>query len=300
MPAAPERCTNRGGRELAPPSLSGAGAGKPFAPVARVVLRSVVVLLALAALASSARGVEDTVSGRTLALRQRQQKARLVLVADTPIVAPLPGTGEDPTLRGAVLDISNPRTGETARLVAPASGWSVNALGTVFRFRASSRATPGIRSIVIRHGRRLKLKATTAGITLDEPEQGVVAVVLACGTRRYCMLFGGDVRRDEPGKFAARNAPAPSACPGLADTVTTTTTSTSSTAGRLPSPTTSSTRKSALPATTSTTERRTSTTRRVTTTSTTSTKPPKEPKEPKDPKDPMDPMDPDDPMRGED
>jgi hypothetical protein len=226
--------------------------------VASVTLRGGLVLLTLVVLATPARGVEDPVSGRTLALRQRQQSARLVLVADTPIVAPLPGTGEDPTLRGALLDIGNPRTGETARLAAPASGWSVNSLGTVFRFRASSRSAPGIRSIVIRHGRRLKLKATTVGITLDEPAQGVVAVVLTAGTRRYCLLFGGDVRRDEPGRFAARNAPPPSACPGPADTITSTTTTSSSTA-------------QPPKATTSTAPQRTSTTRRATTsTSTTS------------------------------
>jgi hypothetical protein len=251
-----------------------------------VTLRGGLVLLALAALATPVRGVEDPVSGRTLALRQRRESARLVLVADTPIVAPLPGTGEDPTLRGALLDVVNPRTGESARLVAPASGWSVNALGTVYRFRATSRSTPGIRSIVIRHGRRLKLKATTVGITLDEPAQGVLAVVLTTGTRRYCMLFGGDVRHDEPGKFAARNAPAPEACPGLADTVTTTTTS--STVGRPAPPTTSTTRKSSLPATTSTALGRTSTTHRPTTsTSTTTSSSTTSTKKPKDPKDPM-------------
>ena len=271
MAVDPERCTNRGDRRVAGPSLSGGDAGEPFAPIAGVILRSGLVLLALAVVAGPARGVEDTVSGRALALRQRQQKARLVVVADTPIVAPLPGTGEDPTLRGALLEIGNPRTGETARLAAPASGWSVNALGTVFRFRASSRSAPGIRSIVIRHGRRLKLRATTVGITLDEPAQGVVAVVLTTGTRRYCLLFGGDVRRDEPGKFAARNAPAPSACPGLADTIPTTTTTTV----QPPKATTST-----APTRTSTTRRPSSSTSTTSSSSTTSTTKPKDPKDP--------------------
>lgn len=256
--------------------------GQAVCLVADVNLRRGLVLLAFAVVVTPARAIEDPISGRTLALHQGPQKAKLVLVADTPIVAPLPGTGEDPTLRGALLEIANPRTGESARLAAPASGWSVNALGTVFRFRAASRSGPGIRSLVIRHGRRIKLKASAVGITLDEPAQGVVAVTLTTGTRRYCMLFGGNVRRDEPGKFAARNAPAPSACPGLADTVTTTTSSTV-----VPPPTTSTTTKSSLPATTTTAPRRTSTTRRATTStstttssSTTSTRQPKDPKEP--------------------
>lgn len=254
--------------------------------VTSVIIRSGLVLLALAMLVGPAGGIEDTLSARTLALREGRQKARLVLVADTSIVAPLPGTGEDPTLLGALLDVGNPRTGESARLTAPASGWSVNVLGTVFRFRAAARGAPGIRSIVIRHGRRLKLKATAVGITLDEPAQGVVAVVLTTGTRRYCMLFGGDVRRDEPGKFAAWNAPAPSACPGPADTVTTTTTS--STVAPPQAPTTSTTRRISLPATTSTAPRRTSTTLRATTsTSTTTSSSTTSTRKTKGPKDPM-------------
>ena len=241
--------------------------------VAGVTLRSGLALLALAALATPVLGVDETISGGSLALRQGRQKAQLVLVAHTPIVAPLPGTSEDPTLRGAVLDIGNPATGEWARLVAPASGWSVNALGTVFRFRAPARGPSGIRSLVIRHGRRLKLRASAVGITLDEPTQGGLAVSLASGTRRYCMVFGGTVRRDEPGKFAARNAPAPSACPVPGTTISTTTTTT-----------TSSTVAVAPPRSTSTTRRATSTT---SSSSTSSTKPPKPPKPPKDPMDPM-------------
>jgi hypothetical protein len=230
-----------------------------------VTLRSG-ALLALSALATPVHGVDETISGGSLALRQGRQKAQLVLVAHAPIVAPLPGTSEDPTLRGAVLDIGNPATGEWARLVAPASGWSVNALGTVFRFRGPARGPSGIRSLVIRHGRRLRLKASAVGITLDEPAQGGLAVSLASGTRRYCMVFGGTVRRDEPGKFAARNAPAPSACPVPGTTIpTTTTTATSSTLAAAP------------PRSTSTTRRATSTT---SSSSTSSTKPPKPPKDP--------------------
>ena len=235
-----------------------------------MTLRSSLALLALVALATPVRGVDDTISGESLALRQGRQKAQLVLVARTPIVAPLPGTSEDPTLHGAIVDIGNPQTGEWARLTAPAGDWSVNALGTVFRFRAPARGS-GIRSLVIRHGRRIQLRASAVGITLDEPTQGGLAVSLATGTRRYCMVFGGTVRRDEPGKFAARKAPAPSICPVPGATLSTTTT-------------TSSTLDTDAPRSTSTTRRATSTT---SSSSTSSTKPPKPPKPPKDPKDPM-------------
>jgi hypothetical protein len=218
-----------------------------------------VLLLVLAVLAGAAQAADDPLAGRTLALRQGKTTARMLLVARTAVVAPLPGGSEDPKLRGASLEIGNPETGEWARLLAPASGWSVNPLGTVFRFRAAGRgASPGIRSFVIRHGRQLKVKASAIGITLDEKTQGVVAVALTTGTRRYCLVFGGEVRRDEPGKFAARTAPAPATCPVPAataiSTTTTITTTTSSSTTRPPEqrPTTSTTRTSTPPPTSST------------------------------------------------
>ena len=209
------------------------------------------MLLSLALLAGRAHGIEDAIAGRSLSLRQGKESARLVLMVHAPVVAPLPGGTEDPTVHGGFLEISNPETGEWARLGAPASGWSMNTLGTVFRFRSTARAAPGLRSVVVRHGRKIKVKATTVGITLDERTQGVLAASLATGTRRYCMLFGGEVRRDEPGKFAARDAPAPASCPELPAGTTTTTTTTIAAPGR---PTTS-TVEGTPPASTSTTAR---------------------------------------------
>ena len=251
--------------------------------------------MSLALFAGRADGIEEMTAGRSLSLRQGKGSARLVLVVQAPVVAPLPGGTEDPTIHGGSLEISNPETGEWARLGTPASGWSMNALGTVFRFRNTTRGVRGVRSAVIRHGRKIKVKASTVGITLDERTQGLLSAALATGNRHYCMLFGGEVRRDEPGKFAARNAPAPSACPELpAETTTTTTTiarpgrpTTSTVAGTPPSSTSTSTHVTTSSSTSSTDEDSTTTTRpstsstlRATTSSTepppttTSTKPP--------------------------
>ena len=261
----------------------------PVAPCRRGV-----VLMSLALLAGRAHGIEEMTAGRSLSLRQGKGSARLVLVVQAPVVAPLPGGTEDPTIHGGSLEISNPETGEWARLGTPASGWSMNALGTVFRFRNPTRGARGVRSAVIRHGRKIKVKASTVGITLDERTQGLLSAALATGNRHYCMLFGGEVRRDEPGKFAARNAPAPTACPQLpAETTTTTTTitrpgrpTTSTVARTPPSSTSTSTHVTTSSSTSSTDEDSTTTTRpstsstvRATTSSTepettTSTKPP--------------------------
>ena len=68
-------------------------------------------------------------------------------------------------------------------------------------------------SVVLRAGRRLRVKAHSAGITLDEPSQGSLGLNLVSGGQQYCALFGGSILRDEPGRFIARGAPAPATCP---------------------------------------------------------------------------------------
>jgi len=217
--------------------------------------------------AGAARAETQLLAGKRLAILQAPARERLVVVSRDALIAPLPGGSEDPTLLGAALDVGNPRTGEWVRFTIPANGWTLNALGTVFRYEGGKpHVVPGsVRELVIRHGKRLKVKATAAGLTLNEATQGGLAVVLTTGSRRYCMMFGGSsVKRDQPRRFAARNAPAPSACPVYALATSTTTTSTS-----LPrASTTSSTTRPAQEVSTSTS---TSTTIGGTVTSTTET-----------------------------
>src|SRR5262245_14254378 len=189
----------------------------------------VAVLLGLLVRIDSAAALDDELlSGTTLALRQGKKAERLVVVARGAIPAPLPGGTDDPRFAGARVDIGNPASYEWAHLNAPAAGWSVNHLGTLFRFRNTSptdRLDEPL-SVVIRHGRRVKVASRAIGITLDEPTQQNLAVVITSGTRRYCLLFGGKVRRDEPGHFVAHAAPVPSSCPTPSETPTPTTSTT--------------------------------------------------------------------------
>src|SRR5262245_21987120 len=196
-------------------------------------------LIALLACASPAARLEDELlPGTTLALRQGRKGERLLIVARAPIPAPIPGGTDDPRLTGARVDIGNPITREWARLDAPATGWSVNNVGTLFRFR---NASPKERrdeplTVVIRHGKRIKIVGRALGITLDEPVQQRLAVALTSGSRRYCLLFGGTLRRDEPGHFVAHGAPVPDGCLAaeLPTQTTSTTTTTATTAPGLP------------------------------------------------------------------
>src|SRR6185503_6494455 len=183
----------------------------------------------------------------------------------------IPGGADDPTLVGAVLDLGNPSTEEWVRFSIPAAGWTLNALGTVFRYQGGRpRAVGAVQALVIRHQKRLKIRGTAIGLGLDEPAQGGLAVVLTTGSHRYCLLFdGGAVKRDAPGRFAARNAAAPAACPAPRLVSNTT----SSTFLPRPSSTTTSTTRTTqpLPASTSTsTSSSSSSTRVSSTTSTTS------------------------------
>jgi hypothetical protein len=210
----------------------------------------VAVLVGLLVRVNSAAAVEDELlPGTTLALRQGRKAERLVVVARAAISAPLPGGTDDPRFTGARVDIGNPETHEWARLDAPAAGWSLNHLGTLFRFRNHSpkeRLDEPLQ-VVIRHGRRVKVASRAIGITLDEPAQQSLAVVITSGTRRYCLLFGGKVRRDEPGHFVAHAAPVPSSCPVPSENPTQTTSTTTTTRPKPGVSTTSTTTSTTAP-----------------------------------------------------
>jgi hypothetical protein len=252
---------------------------------AHAVLPALVTLLLLPRAGAAVDA--QLLAGKRLTLRQSARTERLSIVSRDRLVAPLPGGTDDPTLTGAVLDLGNPATGEWARFLVPAAGWSLNALGTVFRFQAPQRSPGAVRALVIRHGKRLKVSGTAVGLTLDERAQGALAVVLTSGTRRYCLLFGGgSVRRDVPRRFAARNAVAPAMCTlppagGEPPSTTTTIRTSPSTTTSRPAPTTTSTSTSSststtAPAptpttTTTTTSSSTSSTRVPTTSTSTST-----------------------------
>jgi hypothetical protein len=253
-------------------------------------LFAALLLVALTAYAGDFR-----LAGSKLLMRKNPASERLILVARDGVIAPLPGSTEDPTLVGGELVISNPNTGERARFATSARDWAVNTLGTIFRFQNHLESGPGseVRTIIIKNRGKLKISARALGITLDEEAQQALSVVVRTGTRRYCFLFGGRIGKDRPGRFVAHKAPAPDACPpALAGPSTTstirppgprpTTTSTrpptattsSTTATTVkPTTTTSSTTKPTVPTTSSTRPPTTSTTRVPTTTTSTTTQP---------------------------
>jgi len=148
-------------------------------------------------------------------MSDRASRQRLAFVAKSPvIVAPAPQGSDDPTSVGASLRIMNPDSGESASLDLPSSRWTRNAAGTVYKFRnASAPAPPSAVKIALLRSGGLKVRARATGVTLNETFQSGIGIVLTTGSRRYCAFFGGEILENAPGRFSARNSPAPTSCP---------------------------------------------------------------------------------------
>jgi hypothetical protein len=195
--------------------------------------RMLALAIVLALQAEVALAVDQLLPGRRLLIRDDGAVQRAAFVLSSPI-APTPGGSDDPTAVGGSVQITNPDTSETATFPLPAGGWT-NVGNGAFRFRAASGP---VKVALIRNGRIVRLAARASGISLNEASQGRVGVQLVVGGQRYCAVFAGSVRVDVPGRFVARRAPTPSACPGPNPTTTssTSTTSTSSTTSSTASP----------------------------------------------------------------
>lgn len=187
-------------------------------PAARLAKYVGAIVLAVASLLPpSAAATDQPISGRRLLILESTSGGRLVFLSKDAIVAPTPGGGDDPRVTGATLKLTSGSSAETTSFDLPAANWTASANGSVLRYR--NPQAPGgpspVDLVLIKSGKRLKVTAKTAGLTLDEPSQGSVGLELTSGSRRYLALFGGLVVRDEPTRFLARNAPAPPPAPSL-------------------------------------------------------------------------------------
>ncbi|MGH7340843.1 MAG: hypothetical protein ACREKH_10170, partial [Candidatus Rokuibacteriota bacterium] len=222
------------------------------------IVRAIAAAVVLVCSAAGALATDAPISGKKLVVRDTPSP-RLVFLSRANVPGPTLTGSDDPTFFGAMLTVAS-GSGEAVTIDLPASGWTASSGG---RFRFRNRTAPSgissVRSAVIIPGRRLKIFSRTPSISLNEPSQGSITIVLDSGNLRYCATFGGTVTRDVPGKFNAKDAPPPVACPPRPTTTSTSTSSTSSSTS--PMPTTTST------SVTSTTQ--TSTTTSTSTTSTT-------------------------------
>jgi hypothetical protein len=182
-----------------------------------MVMVLVFVLTALAG--GRAMATDQTLPGNRLLVVDLPGNGQLLHVAkreNLNVHIPTPDGPDDPIRAGGSFVIYNPTTCESATFDMPASGWHHSHAEGTIAFKFVNRAAPAPPSevqIAEIGVDRVKVRARAAGITLNESSQGSLGVVVTLGSLRYCTLFGGSIRTDQPGMFAARLAPAPSACP---------------------------------------------------------------------------------------
>jgi hypothetical protein len=172
--------------------------------------------------------LREEISGQLLNFSDRSPSTRklTIISKDRGIIGAGPAGPADPTFAGATLQLVNPNTGEHDEFPLPASNWqAVAALNTStaiprgFLYSDRAQANGPCTKVVISSDGRFKASCKGAQIqfSLDESAQGQLGVNLqaATGATLHCMLFGGQVSKDKPGRFHAKGAGAPLGCPSL-------------------------------------------------------------------------------------
>ncbi len=185
----------------------------------RLLLAALVSLLAAASV--SAATTDVPVAGRRLNLAANASdpaRRRISLRAVDSAIAP---PFADPALGASLLVFASNASGHCrAEIELPAANWrALGSAGSGWVYRDHTGAAQGIRKVVVRPG-RIVVRGRGAGFPcgLEADQQAVpVAVALRIGGVRYCAAFGGEVGRNQRGRFRARNALAPTSCPDTAD-----------------------------------------------------------------------------------
>jgi len=165
------------------------------------------------------RAEDRPIDGKVLKITRTATGARLVFVSRDPaLLFPLAEGADDPATGspgGAVVEIFA-QTEPPQTVSAPPGlgnpGWKVRD-GAAPSYVYGS-ATPSVRKIVLREDKLLKILSDDAGLALAAPLGGV-AIRITTGSLRNCAVFPpATVRRDETGRFLARDASAsaPSDC----------------------------------------------------------------------------------------
>jgi endonuclease/exonuclease/phosphatase family metal-dependent hydrolase len=180
------------------------------------------VRLGLAAglvLASAALAADVPVRGQVLRLRASSRNADrrsgAIRLRDAGIVPPF----DDPRVDAMTLVVHGGPSSEQCyvRAQLPAEGWTAVAGDGArrgWRYRDRTGRARGVRRVVVRPGRvSLFAKGAAWPCRLRQAARRPVSVVVGLRARRWCAAFGGRVAVNKPGRFRARAAAAPAACP---------------------------------------------------------------------------------------
>src|SRR5262245_6661654 len=177
-------------------------------------LSSALVVLALA---TGVVQADQPVADKLLRLQKSLTGETLKLALKDPTVpVPMIGGPDDPSIVGFTLTLVRSSAPEIVTLSVPPGlgnpGWSVrsgSSASYTYRNGGAPAGPSPIKMIRLRQGKGLKILARTAGLQLTAP-QGSVGVRIEMGSTRTCALFAdAAVRKDELGRFLARDAAAP-------------------------------------------------------------------------------------------
>ena len=160
--------------------------------------------------------LSDALAGQRLSLDGRPGRRRLALSSiDTAIVTPAPGGPADPTKVGGSFEVTDLGVGEPDLVDLPASRWTVRRLsgasGERYQYGDPTGRCP---RLVVQTGKILRARCIGLRVALGAPGTRRLSVQLRLGTAsRYCVAFGGTIRKDTATRYEAVDAPAPPACP---------------------------------------------------------------------------------------
>jgi hypothetical protein len=172
--------------------------------------RALAAMLSFIGFAAVATATDHPQIARKLVLKDAGGRRSLRWVTKMPIVQ-LPTVS--PLTAGARLRIAA-GSADGVFFELPASGWSANGAGTIYKFK--NKLAPGgpsaVKVAVLKDAKVLKVAAKSSGLTLDEPSQGAVSIELRIGMDVYCSECTTPVE-DTTGRYKAKLCPAPTACP---------------------------------------------------------------------------------------
>jgi hypothetical protein len=138
-------------------------------------------------------------------------KYKTVYVSKTP-AAVLPASS--PLTVGASFEVLNLNGScEDGSFDLPAGNWTTNPAATLYKF--INKDAPGgpsaVKVALVKGGKVIKVVAKAEPYPFTAATQGKLGTALTIGGDRYCSVFGSPLK-DEPHKFIAKGAAAPTSC----------------------------------------------------------------------------------------